>query len=326
MKPRILVARLGAIGDICLLTPVVHALTRHAEVDWLIRDSHVPLVQGFPQLRCRLIGAAPAADVTQPYPAELVAALRRRDYQAFIDFSHWQSIAWLAGQLSDIPVRAITQDPEQDALLGLQSGPLTAEAVFNCLVPVPPRAHQVSKWLTLVRSACGLELALDWPLPALRPLPRNRALRIFLHPHASKPEKIWPVQHFTSVLSRLARRQRVHVVVNGVRRRLSYEIRFRLALSRVSCEVAPLDPTYDGLRRALLSADLAFGCDSGPLQFAALLGIPSLVLYGRYQPEEFGPLWRSVAISPPQRGQDVDAIAPAQVDAALQHWVDSQLA
>jgi ADP-heptose:LPS heptosyltransferase len=326
MKPRILVARLGAIGDLCLMTPVVHALTRHAEVDWLIRDTHVPLVQGFPQLRCGLIGAAPRQDVAQPFPAELVTALRARDYQALIDFSHWQPIAWLAGQLADIPVRAVTVDPEQDALLDLQTGPPAAESVFNCLVPVAPRTHQVAKWLALVRRACGIELELDWPLPALRPLPRNRPLRLFLHPHASKPEKIWPLPHFATVLARLARRHRIHCVVNGVRRRLYYELRLRLALSRATCEVSPLDLSYAGLRRALLSADLAFGCDSGPLQLAALLGVPSLVLYGRYSAEEFGPLWRSVAVSPPRPGQDVDAIAPAQVDAALQGWLDSQLA
>lgn len=322
MKPRILVARLGAIGDLCLMTPVVHALARHAEVDWLIRDTHVPLIQGFAQLQCGLIGASPGADATRPFPPELVAALRAREYQVFIDFSHWQPIAWLAGQLADVPVRAVTVDPQQDALLGVQTGPPAAESVFNCLVPVPRGAHQVSKWLTLVHRACGIELELDWPLPPVQQLPRDRPLRLFLHPHASKPEKIWPARHFAAVLARLARRHRLHVIINGVRRLISHPIALRLALARVPCELAPLDPSYGTLRRALLSADLAFGCDSGPLQLAALLGVPSLVLYGRYPAAEFGPLWRSVAVSPPQPGQDAAAITPAQVDAALQRWLE----
>jgi ADP-heptose:LPS heptosyltransferase len=49
------------------------------------------------------------------------------------------------------------------------------------------------------------------------------------------------------------------------------------------------------------------------MHFAALLGVPTLVIYGRYPAAEFGPLWRSVAVSPPRPGMDADAVS---VDAA----------
>ena len=321
-RPKLLIARIGAIGDICLLLPLVHALSRHFAVHWLIRDTHVPLVRAFPDVDCRLIGVSPGADPECPFPAELVAALRAEAYPALLDFSHWPCVAWLAGQLPDIAVRAVTVDPAQDALLGVPSGPPDAAAVFTHLVPVPPGAHQMTKWLILVRAACGIELQLDWPLPAPPPPPRRRPLRIFVHPHASKAEKCWPARHFATVLARAAARQRVHCLINGVPRRITYELRLRLWLSRATAETVPLDPSFAALHRALRSADLALGCDSGPLQFAALLGVPTVVVYGRYPADEFGPLWRSVAISPAIRGGDADTVTPAAVDAALRAWVD----
>lgn len=321
-RRKLLIARIGAIGDICLLLPLVRALARHAEVHWLIRDTHVPLVRAFPEVDCRLIAVSPDPSPAQPFPPALVAALRAEAYPVLIDFSHWPCIAWLAGQLPDIAVRAVTVDPAQDALLGVPRGTPAAASVFNCLVPVPPGAHQTTKWLALVRAACGLDLQLDWPLPPLPPAPRQRPLRVFVHPDASKPEKRWAAKHFAAVLARAARRQRVHCLINGVRRRITLELRLRLWPSPATAEVVPLDPSFAALRRALRSADLALGCDSGPLQFAALLGVPTLVVYGRYPAEEFGPLWRSLAVSPAVRGGDVDAVAPAAVDAALRAWAE----
>ncbi|MDX2167209.1 MAG: glycosyltransferase family 9 protein [Deltaproteobacteria bacterium] len=318
-RPRVLVARIGAIGDICLLLPVVHALARHCDVDWLIRDEHVALVRAFPQVACRLIGVSPGPDPRQPFPPALVATLRAARYQALIDCSHWASVAWLAAALDDVPVRAVTRDPKQDALLGVERG--LGESAFTCVVPVAPHAHQVEKWIALVRAACGIELQLDWPLSPPRAIRADRPLRLFIHPHASKPEKVWPARHFARVLTELARRRRVHCLVNGVRRRITHELRGRLLLARATTEVVPIDPSYARLRAALGDVDLALGCDSGPLHFAALLGVPTLVLYARYPAAEFGPLWRSTAVSPPP-GRDVDAIEPSQVSAALHAWLD----
>lgn len=51
------------------------------------------------------------------FPPKLVAELTARRYECFFDFSHWPVVRWLAQQLSSIPVRAATHEPEQDALL-----------------------------------------------------------------------------------------------------------------------------------------------------------------------------------------------------------------
>ncbi|MEI7780612.1 MAG: hypothetical protein WCJ18_01645, partial [Planctomycetota bacterium] len=136
-RQKILVARIGAFGDACMLAPMVRSLARHHEVHWLIRDGYEPVIRGFPDVNCRLVGVAPGSDPGQPFPADVVAALRRERYDCLVDCSHWACVGWLARQLDDVPVRATTHDPGQDALLAVDRG-AEGTSAFNRVVTVPP--------------------------------------------------------------------------------------------------------------------------------------------------------------------------------------------
>jgi ADP-heptose:LPS heptosyltransferase len=320
-KGRILVARLGAIGDICMLMPIVQALSHHFDVDWLIRESHAPLVQRFPEIACRLVPARVGRDEDAPFSPDLVARLADEGYDCLLDFSHWTVITWLAERLSGVPVRAVTVDQPQDRLLGIAVDPERQAQAFNCLVPVPSMLHQHDKWCVLVKAALGVEVEPEWALPARPLINRDRPLRIFLHPHASKPEKLWRAKNFAAVIAGLARRRRVHCIVNLAERKIARELRWRLLFSRAGMEYAALDPSFMGLQAALENSDIALGCDSGPMHFASLSGVPSVVIYGRYPAAEFGPRWRSVAVSPPDPGLPADCIPVSSVDAALERLV-----
>lgn len=332
-RRKILIARIGAFGDVCMLAPLVRALARRHEVHWLIRDDYVPVIRGFPEVACRLVGCAPGPDPSRPFPEALVATLRHERYDCLIDCSHWACVGWLAGRLHDVPIRATTDDPRQDSLLAVDRGP-EGLAGFTHVVPVPESArqpqgihqpagvHQVAKWQRLFREACGLDVEPEWTPPARPARGPGGPLRLFLHPHAGKPEKIWPTGRFARVLAAAARRRPVHCTVNGVRRRIVRGLRLRLLASRVRLAVAPFDPSFATLRDAILQSDLVVGCDSGPMHYASLLGVPTLVLYGRYPASEFGPLWRSTAVEP-ARGRDVDAVAVDAVTDAIESLVST---
>jgi ADP-heptose:LPS heptosyltransferase len=317
---KILVTRIGAFGDVCMLTPLVRSLSGRHEVHWLIRDAYMPVIRGFPEVPCRLIGCSPGPDQRRPMPLDLVETLRRERYDCLVDCSHWACIGWLAEQLRDIPVRATTDDPAQDALLAVDRGP-GGLAPFTLTVPVMPGEHQVHKWRRLFRAACGFDPQPDWPLPE-RPAARVDApLRVFLHPDAGKPEKLWPTHRFARVLATAARRRAIACTVNGVRRRQVRSLRWGLLTSRVRLSVAAFDPSFAALRAALSQCDIAIGCDSGPMHYAALLGVPTLVVYGRYTAAEFAPPWRSLAVEPPV-GRDADAISTKAVAAAFDSLVE----
>lgn len=318
---KILIARIGAFGDVCMLAPLVRNLSREHEVHWLIRDAYAPVIRGLPEIGCRLVGCFPGPDPRQPLPPELVAELRREQYDCLIDCSHWACVGWLAGELSDIPIRATTDDPAQDALLAVDRGS-AGTTTFNRIVPVATGTHQILKWQRLFKVACGLDVTAAWPLPERRPLPAacptgtSTPLTVFLQADAGKPEKIWPTSRFARVLADLGRKRPVHCVINGARRRHVRSLRWALWGSRVRLSVSPFDPSFAALRHTLLQCDLAIGCDSGPMHYAALLGVPTLVVYGRYPAAGFAPRWRSVAVEPPAGG-DVAAVSTGAVIDAL---------
>lgn len=324
-RRKLLVARIGAFGDVCMLAPIVRSLARHHDVHWLIRDAYEPVIRGFPGVTCRLVGCAPGEDPRRPFPAALVDSLRRERYDCLVDCSHWACVGWLARQLHDVPIRATTDDPVQDALLAVDRGS-GGLAAFTHVVPVTSgEVHQVAKWRRLFREGCGIDVEPEWPLPDRPVIRPGEPIRLFLHPHAGKPEKIWPTGRFARVLAAAARSRPVVCTVNGVRRRIVRSLRVRLLASRVRLAVSPFDPSFSAIRDALGSCHLAIGCDSGPMHYASLLGVPTIVLYGRYAAAEFGPLWRSIAVEPPS-GRDVDGVRTAAVAEALEEVVGGMTA
>jgi len=67
--------------------------------------------------------------------------------------------------------------------------------------------------------------------------------------------------------------------------------------------------------------DMALGCDSGPMHYAALLGTPTVVIYGPYRAAEFKPLWRSWSVEPADMGQPAVHVSAERVLAVLRPLV-----
>src|SRR5262249_24149633 len=206
--------------------------------------------------------------------------------------------AWLVAQLADIPIRAISFDPAQDQRLGVNPRELDLYEPFNVRVPAGD-AHQVAKWQALAKASLGVDATLDWQQTPRRA--NAGELKLFVHPHASKPEKRWPAHRFAGVVSQLAQERSVRCFINsGSRRELPAAVALwlRLRAAGIRAEIVWLDRSCRRLREVLENTDLALGCDSGPMHFAALVGTPSVVIFGTYTAAEFGPMWRSTAVEP----------------------------
>src|SRR5262249_11692087 len=104
---------------------------------------------------------------------------------------------------------------------------------------------------------------------------------------------------------------------SGARRELpaALGLWLRLWAAGIRAEIVWLDRSCRRLRKVLENVDFALGCDSGPMHFAALVGTPSVVVFGPYSAAEFGPMWRSTAVEPapgkPARGVATRAVLTA---------------
>ena len=174
-----------------------------------IRESRIPVIQCFPDLGCRLIGIEFAADEEGPSEPDLVTRLADEAYDCFLDFCHWPGVTWLAERLPGVPVRAVTVDPPQDALLGIRFDPERQALAFNRLVPVPSALHQHDKWRLLIRAALGIDVEPDWacrPGRSLQPTGRSASSCIRMPGNRKDLAR----RTFAATISQLGRRRKVH--------------------------------------------------------------------------------------------------------------------
>lgn len=311
----VLVIRPGAMGDVCLTIPVVRALESCCRISWLIFEHYAPLVRATGLSGCSLLPMNPQRS-RPTLNGPILSQMRRTNFDVLMDLCHWPETIDLVAQLQDVPLRGTVHDPEQDRRLGINPRLCDLYAPFNRLVGAQRADHQVIKWRRLFAATLDLELELEQPV---KRCVTGGPLRVFVQPHAGKASKIWPVRRYAAVLTWLHERRPIEVVINAGNRqewpravRLWASLRWR----RVPAVILLKDRSYRRLVEALASVHLALGNDSGPMHLASILGVPSVVVYGPFAPQEFSPIWYSEAAAPPA-GSSAAAVSEAAVRAAL---------
>jgi ADP-heptose:LPS heptosyltransferase len=128
---------------------------------------------------------------------------------------------------------------------------------------------------------------LDPPMFPRMPLREGLALRIGLHPSASAPFKLWPVEHWRMLVILLCDTfpGSCFVLFGAPNERLALE---ELAATLdAPCEL--LASSLNEFKACLSSIDLLFGLDSFSVHLAHSQGVPSVVLVGANNPRVFTP-------------------------------------
>lgn len=291
---RILIVRLGALGDVVHAIPVAAALGRgfpDAFVDWAIDERYAPLLDLVPGLDRRVVlrtrgrtaagwaalrrelGEVPydvALDVQGLGKSALVARLSgaRRVVGFGAPFLREPWARWLYTETAD-PGR-----PRHvvDRNLGILSalGVADRDWSFPIRVDAPPAAG-------------GLP-APDAPRGDLDPPPGGCVL---INPNAAWSTKRWPPERYGAVAAHVARAHgRPCVVIwgPGDEARASAVV----AASAGAARLAPATGLVELAARLRAGALLVSG-DTGPLHLAAALGTPVVGLYGPSDPARNGP-------------------------------------
>jgi heptosyltransferase I len=287
MAPRLLIVRLGALGDLVHTLPTLAALRRawpDATIDWLVDARYaglLPFVSGYNRVlvleRTQRWGGVPAA----------VRAMRAQRYDAALD---------LQGLLKSGVLARLSGAPR---VVGFSSAHLRERAARLCYTEVvEPEAgvHVVHKNLAVARhmgAAPGpLEFALSAPmsttLAAALPEPGADGRRRFavVNPGAGWPNKRWPAERFGAVAAALRSR---HGLPSMITWGPGEEDLARRVADHASGAARLAPPTALGDLIALLGcASLFVGGDTGPLQLAAALGVPIVSMFGPTNPARNG--------------------------------------
>ena len=277
---RVLVIRLRSIGDTVLSTPSLFVLKRflpHASVDILLEDWVAPVLDGFEHIdgvitvprrgtaaRARVAARLRANryDVVYNLHGGTTATLLARATGAkhrigYADYQYARFYNHLSPTSASLWGRQKTHSVEQQlALLGWTGVPVTDR---------PPTRLAVTE-------TAAAKIAKDLKRVGFESVPFA-----VVHPAAAFDTKQWAAQHFSQVITELAKKDIPTIAITGPKEtHLVDELR-RLTAS--SLESFP-NLTLPEVTALLSRARLFVGNDSGIAHMAAAVESPSVVIFG----------------------------------------------
>jgi lipopolysaccharide heptosyltransferase I len=283
MPARILIVRLGSLGDLVHALPAVAALRRtfpQTEIDWLVDRPHreflelVPVITSLVVLESRGAGGWISAR----------RQMRARRYDLALDFQGLLKSAALARLSGASRVmgfdRAALREPQ-------------AAWFYGERVLVGDSGHVIDKNLRLAEAAGAAPGPFEFPIQTVRSakidafvagLPGRYAL---VNPGAAWPNKRWPPAR----LAAIARHLREHHDLASVVLWGPGEVEAAKEVVSGSAGTAHLAPPT-GLRDLIALAQdarLMVSGDTGPLHITSALGVPAVALFGPTNPQRNGP-------------------------------------
>jgi len=308
--PRVLVIRLGSMGDVIHALPAVASLKHslpHSSITWMIDPKWSVLLEGNPYVDSALF-----------FDRRVFAGfrhawrqLRRPGFDFVVDF---QGL---------IKSGVIASAARAERIFGFNWAAAREPAAswfYSNRVPIRGY-HAVERNLDLAAAAGAHSLLHTFPLPEGHPegnLPTGPF--VLACPVAGWGAKQWPLEYYEALAERLLSEFGTQLVING-----PSAISIRGAHTHVS--------GIPGLIHATRKASAIVGIDSGPLHLAAAMEKPGVAIYGPTEPARHGPFGGTIAVlrSPTasttykrtsEPHASMRAISPEQVFEALEQVLE----
>jgi heptosyltransferase I len=274
---RILVVRLGALGDIIHALPAAASLKHGypgSHLTWVVEPRWAPLLEANPFVDCVLpLDRSSGAGLRQAWHA-----LRADAFDFAVDFQGLVKSALVAcaARVDRIFGFHRSQARERLAALFYSDGVLTRPG------------HRVDCNLALAAAAGAATVVHSFPLPPGQPEGRLPEAFVLASPLSGWRSKQWPLEHWARLGARLRRETGLPLVLNG-------PLAERDALAAIP-DTLPHTSSIAGLIDATRRAVAVVGLDSGPLHVAAALGKPGVALFGPTDPAQTGPYGGSLTV------------------------------
>jgi ADP-heptose:LPS heptosyltransferase len=286
--PKILAIQFKYFGDAVLMTPALRAIREkfpQAELHVLVPEPIAPLLQHLPWIN--RVWPMPRqrgrASLRQAWP--IIRALRRERFDRSVDFASNDRGAILS---FFIGARQRLGWAERGGFPGRQFCYNQRVAPDNQARHESARlAHLLSSW-DIKASSLTAEIRADPSLTATakKLLPPEKTL---CHIASSQLKKEWPLTHWAALHQMAAATGIELVFATGVGAR---EETLLKEFKRLAPAAPVLEPVANlALYLAMLQRAKVFvSGDTGPLHFAAGLGVPTLALFGPSSPVQWAPI------------------------------------
>jgi heptosyltransferase-1 len=304
---RILVVRLGAMGDIIHALPGAASLKHsfpEARVTWVVEPQWVPLLQGNGFVDRFVVFRRNEPSSWRRTKDEL----RAEPYDLAVDFQGLTKSALIAHLARPERIAGFGSGVVRERLAGIFYSTRVQSAAI----------HVVDQALDLAAGAGASNLVRVFPLPAGAPEGRLPDGPFALaSPLAGWASKQWPLEYYELLATMLREQLGIPLVLNGAPGTVP-------AVAGTLAHESGIPGLIDATRRAAL----VIGVDSGPLHLAAALNKSGVAIFGPTDPLRNGPyggdfeLFRTPGAPTTHRrgaviAASMRAITPEQVFVAL---------
>ena len=287
---KILAIQFKYFGDAVLMTPALRAIREqfpHSELHLLASEEMAPIFAHLPWLN--RVWPMPRrrghGNLSQTVP--VIRALRGERFDRSVDFASNDR-----GAIASFLIGA------KERLGWDESGGFWGRKFcYNCRVrpepmPVHESAHLVhllSGWNIPAPRSLEPEIRADPSLAeaAKKILPLENA--VICHVASSQPKKEWPLRHWAA-LHRLATSAGRTLVFTTARGEREQSLMAELSNLAPDAHILPLINELPLFLAVLRRAAVFISGDTGPLHFAAGLGVPTISLFGPSSPERWAPI------------------------------------
>jgi heptosyltransferase I len=289
---RILIVRLGALGDVARVLPMLNGLRKRfpaAEIDWVVQSKAADLLTGHPQIdRLWVVPFVRWSQALSPAARRLRRRMRARRYDLVLDFQGmlkgavWAvaaggpavRVGWGPGHTKNLTwlwTHGVRYPPGTDINRHFRHRALVDWLGVPDVPALPPDLSDVDT-AAIDRFLDGLEGARPW---------------ILAYPGSSSKGsyKRWDPDRFRSALAGIRERTGGTVLVGWGPAEKAEANGLAEALG------LPLVPptSIRQLAHLLGRCDLFVGMDTGPMHLAGVMGIPVVAVFGRSDPRVHGP-------------------------------------
>ncbi len=288
----LLVCRTDRIGDFVLSLPFVSELRKNfpdARIDLLISEALVPLVRFVKGVNGFVVYPVKELKSSWRQMLSFARQIKERGYDAVVALNPNLRLHLLLA-MSGIPLR-IGWAVKGGKLLLTKTLPHTK----------PLGLMHESQYNMLFLSVFGIE---RWDSPRPQFHLDRRVEKLFpgitvaVHPHASCPSKMWPIERYAELVHRLLEmgyyvvlvgapyvRALAEQILSGVDPRYLTRIRNKVGIG------------LEHLVYLLAGCDALVSNDSGPVHIASAVDVPSVVIFGRNDPGLSPTRWRPLHVN-----------------------------
>ncbi len=294
-KPRILIVKLSAIGDVVHTLPALNALRRHwpeAHITWLVEEAAADLVVNHPSLDRVLVSKR------KSWARGLRSARWRQDLKAVAEFirmlrnTHYDMVFDFQAALKGAMLIALIRSNRK---IGFGPGMQHQESshlVLNEKIPmVSMEIHALKRNLIMLEAIGIPEGAIEYKLPIDETSQYNitRLLEdaketfsgppIAINPMAKWETKLWVPERFSALADKLIDTQQAPVFFTGSRADRPMIDKMMENMRNPAYNIAG-QTTLIELAALYQRMAVVISTDTGPMHIAAAVDTPVLALFG----------------------------------------------